>query len=329
MRIRRLLALFLVLIGASLAALLLWDPSPTTELRFDRGKNGIWLGHKWYTGRGVRDDKPVAQAELLDLEENLRRHGILDLFVHVGPALPDGSLRDAPGELLSNLRSAFSDARLLAWVGARVETIPLDEAPFQRNLIAALGGLRAAGFDGVHLDFEPMADYEPGYLELLSRVREAMGPDFIISQATPRASLIGIAPGPLGRSFWSEAFYVDTMKQSDQTVLMAYDSRFAFVKAYIAFVRVQSGLLADWACSVPDHELLIGLPSYEDVPLYSNPEVENLRTASLGVRAALENRSSPTPCVVGVSIYSNWVTDEEEWSDFRRYWMTPERESMP
>ena len=328
MRIRRLLAMFLVLIGASLAALLLWDPSPDTELRFDQGKNGIWLGHKWYTGRGVRDGKAVAPAELLELEENLRRHGILDLFVHVGPALPDGSVKDAPGELLSALRLAFSDARLMAWVGARVETIPLHETSFQHSLIETLKALRRAGFDGVHFDFEPMRDYEPGYLELLSRVRKAMGGDFIISQATPRASLIGISPGPLGRSFWSEAFYVDTMKRSDQTVLMAYDSRFAFVRAYIAFVRIQSGLVADWACSVPDHELLIGLPSYEDVPLYSDPEVENLQTASLGVRAALENRSPSEHCVPGVAIYSNWVTDPEEWSEFRRYWMAPKQELM-
>ena len=138
-------------------------------------------------------------AELVDLEENLRRHGILDLFIHVGPALPDGSLKDAPGELFSDLRSAFSGERVLAWVGARVETIPLDEASFQRSLIATLEGLRAAGFDGVHFDFEPMMDYHPGYLELLSRVRAAMGRDFIISQATPRASPIGIAPWPLGR----------------------------------------------------------------------------------------------------------------------------------
>ena len=140
---------------------------------------------------------------------------------------------------------------------------------------------------------------------------------------------MGISPGPLSRSFWSKDFYVETMRRSDQTVLMAYDSGFNYVKPYVAFVRHQSGLLADWGCSIPGHEVLIGLPSYEDVPLYSNPKVENLRTASLGVRAALEQRSPPAPCVAGVSIYSNWVTDPEEWSDFRRYWMKADRGLSP
>jgi len=320
------MAWFVALILAGAAGLLLWDPAPSTEERFDRSTNGIWLGHKWYTGKNVRTAEPVLPAALVYLEQNLRRHGITDLFVHVGPALPDGTFKDQPGSVLTDLRNAFPSSRMLAWVGARVEGIPLHEPEFHRKLIESIGALEAAGFDGVHFDFEPMAHYEPGYLELLSRVREEMGPGFMISQATPRASLFGLPPGPLGRSFWGKNFYLDTMKRSDQTVLMAYDSRFNSVKAYTAFVRHQSSLLAEWACSVPGHELLVGLPSYEDVPLYSNPEVENLTTASRGVRAALEQHPEPEKCVAGVAIYSNWVTDEDEWREFRDHWMHPEAE---
>ena len=328
MRILRLIAWLFTLMGLGAAAALLWDPSPTTERRFDQERNGIWLGHKWYTGHGVRTAKPVLPIELVRLKENLERHGITDLFVHVGPALPDGTLEDQPGSLLADLREALPSSRLLAWVGARVEGIPLHEPEFHQKLIESLSALESVGFDGVHFDFEPMADYEPGYLELLSRVRDEMGPEFMISQATPRASLFGLPPGPLKRSFWSKDFYLDTMQRSDQTVLMAYDSRFNYIKAYVAFVRHQSGLLAEWACSTPGHELLVGLPSYEDVPLYSNPDVENLKTASLGVRAALEQHSKPEKCVAGVAIYSNWVTDEDEWGDFRAYWMDPVSEGQ-
>jgi hypothetical protein len=317
------MAWLLVLIGSAATAVLLWDPSPTTERRFDRAENGIWLGHKWYTGHSVRTAEPVPAIELVRLKENLDRHGITDLFIHVGPARSDGTLEDEPGRVFADLRKAFPASRLLAWVGARVEGVPLEEAKFHENLIESLVALDSAGFDGVHFDFEPMADFEPGYLELLSRVRDEMGPEFVISQATPRASLFGLPPGPLRRSFWSKDFYLETMRRSDQTVLMAYDSRFNYIKAYMTFVRHQSGLLADWACSIPGHELLVGLPSYEDVPLYSNPKVENLRTASLGVRAAVEQRSEREKCVVGVAIYSNWVTDEDEWRDFRSYWMDP------
>lgn len=323
MRMRRLLVLFVAACGALAVALVLWDPAPETEQRFDRQQNGVWLGHKWYTGRHVRTGESVSANELAQLERNLNRHGIHDLFVHVGPSQEDGSIADQPGRIFFSLRKTFTGARVLAWLGARVETISLASPAFQEKLIDSLKELREAGFDGVHFDFEPMADHEPGYLELLSRVRMKMGPDFMISQATPRASLMGLPPGPLRRSFWSEKFYRATMQRSDQTVLMAYDSRFDYISAYLFFVSHQTGLLADWACSITGHELLIGIPSYEDVPVYSNPNVENIRTASLGVRSALEDRESPTPCLLGVSVYSNWVTDEEEWADFRRYWMEP------
>jgi len=68
--------------------------------------------------------------------------------------------------------------------------------------------------------------------------------------------------------------------------------------------------------------VLIGVPAYEDVPLYSNPLVENIRTASLGVRAALEELDvSSQSCFEGVSVYAHWVVDESEWDDYRRHWL--------
>ncbi|MDE0885925.1 MAG: hypothetical protein OSB70_10365 [Myxococcota bacterium] len=290
-------------------------------MRFDRGTNGIWLGHRWYTGKGVRTGDPVSLVELKELRLNLEKHGITDLFIHVGPALPSGELEDSAGDLFRSLRGVFSEARIFAWVGARVENIPLDSTLFRQELIRSIRGLRSAGFDGVHFDFEPMVDYEPGYLELLTEVRDQFGEGFLISQATPRASFMGLFPGPLRRSYWSQGFYTETMQRSNQTVLMAYDSGLDFITPYIAFVRHQTGLLVDWGCSIPNHEILIGVPAYEDVPLYSNPLVENLRTASLGVRSAIEANREKANCLVGVSIYSNWVTDEDEWGDFRSYWM--------
>ncbi|MDG2334607.1 MAG: hypothetical protein P8Q97_10320 [Myxococcota bacterium] len=318
---RRIAILLLLFFGVCGLLLALWDPTPRTDTRFDRGINGIWLGHKWYTGKGVRTGDLVSQVELEELGLNLEKHGIRDLFIHVGPALPSGELEDSAGDLFKSLRGVFPDARIFAWVGARVENISLDSALFRQELIRSIQRLGSEGFAGVHFDFEPMIDYEPGYLELLAEVRDELGQEFLISQATPRASFMGLFPGPLRRSYWSGGFYTETMQRSNQTVLMAYDSGLDFITPYIAFVRHQTGLLMDWGCSIPGHEILIGVPAYEDVPLYSNPQVENLRTASLGVRSAIEANQEKADCVVGVSIYSNWVTDEGEWKDFRSHWM--------
>ncbi len=113
------------------------------------------------------------------------------------------------------------------------------------------------------------------------------------------------------------------MERSDQTVVMAYDTNLSFQRGYVAFVRHQTNLMIDWACSTPGHEALIGVPTHEDVPLYSDPEIENLATALPGVRSALESQQDEAQCISGVAVYANWVTDESEWQDYQRHWMKP------
>jgi hypothetical protein len=317
------------LIGLSVLLLLLWDPYPTTKTSFDRRENGLWLGHKWYTGYGVRDGVEVTSQESTELIESLDRHGIRHIFIHVGPVDKDGTLPDPPGPTLDTLRSRASGVQMLAWIGARVDRIDLTDPTFKINLLQSISALRKEGFDGVHFDFEPMRDFEAGYLEVLDAVRAQMGGDFIIGQATPRAAPFGIALGPLRRSFWSEEFYRETMARSDQTVVMAYDTTLSFRKGYVAFVRHQTNLMADWACSIPGHEALIGVPAHEDVPIYSNPEIENIHTAALGVRSALESRQADSNCISGIAVYANWVTSDFEWQEYRRHWTNPEETVTP
>jgi hypothetical protein len=312
-----------VIAAATLFSVLSWDPRPGTDTSFDLRQNGLWIGHRWYTGVGVRDGEPVQADEVDDLVDTLQRRGIRYVFVHVGPVLEDGSLADEPGEVLGEIARLAPDVVILAWLGARVDRIPLSSAAFRSGLLETIEELRDSGFVGVHFDFEPLHDQHPGYTDTLIAVRERFGPDFILSQATPRAGPFGVSVGPLRGSFWSEAFYRETMALTDQTVVMAYDSQLEFTKGYVAFVRHQTSLTGQWACETPGHELLIGVPSYEDVPIYSNPQIENLHTSSLGVRAALEASPSLTRCVRGVAVYAHWVTDDEEWNQFERHWTSP------
>jgi hypothetical protein len=312
-----------ILAGALLVSLLHWDPRPTSDRSFDRRTNGLWLGHRWFTGVGVRSAEPVSDRELDALVDTLAQRGIRYAYVHVGPVREDGRIEDAPGPVLGELARRAPDVVLLAWLGARVDRIPLARESFRKGLLETIASLREAGFAGVHFDFEPLHDAHPGYLEALEAVRETFGTGFAISQATPRAGPYGVSVGPLRGSFWSEAFYRATMARSDQTVVMAYDTGLGFTKGYVAFVRHQTEHLVRWACETPGHELLIGIPSYEDVPTYSDPEVENLRTASLGVRAALEAIEPPPACFAGVAVYAYWVTDDAEWRDFDAHWTAP------
>jgi hypothetical protein len=111
------------------------------------------------------------------------------------------------------------------------------------------------------------------------------------------------------------------MDIANQSVVMAYDTKISFSKLYVAYVRHQTALLTRWGCKSPEHEVLIGVPSYEDNPAYSDPKVENIANAALGVRAALEAKDKDMPCFTGISIYAQWVTDQREWTQFIDYWL--------
>ena len=292
---------------------------PNSERGFDTAANGIWVGHRWYTGREVRSGDRVPESEIEPLVARLRGAGIRHLYVHAGPLLEDGSIEDSAGPIFSMLRRAYPEGVFLAWLGARVEKVRLGEEDWRRAVVRVVD----EGFDGVHFNLEPIRDGHPGYLELLSSVRAAMGDSWTISQATPRSAPFGIAVGPLRRNFWSGAFYRATMDIADQTVLMAYDTNLPLRIAYVAFVRNQTRRLVDWSCAAAKHEVLIGLPAYHDDPEYADPSVENIENAALGVRSALESHSGDASCFRGVSIYANWVTDDDEWLQFERAWRRP------
>jgi hypothetical protein len=311
-----LLAVAVMAVSAA-AGWALWQPSPRSGQKFDRGLNGLWVGHQWYTGRKVRGGALLGRAERQAFVKRLQLHHIKWVFVHAGPLNDDGTISDAPTAFSAQLRKDTPDIEWIPWVGGDTRKLHLADREWRKSVVATAMMLRDAGFRGVHLDLEPIHDGEPGYLELFDELRAALGPNFLLSHATRRTGPFGLG---LGNWFWSESFYRAAMARTDQTVLMAYDTSFRLKKNYIGFVAHETGLLLDWACAAPPHRVLIGIPSYEDVPRLSNPKVENIENASLGVRAALEDKPSRLACLDGVAVYAEWVTDEDEWAAYEKSW---------
>lgn len=320
-RVIRLVALVIL---SGILAWLLWNPYAATEQRFDRGRNGLWVGHKWYTGVGVRSDVPLEEAELRQFAELLSHQRIRYAYVHVGPLLADGSIEDSVGESFAELQRLAPDTLFLAWLGGLVQRFDMEDPAWRRASVDTIERLRDEGFDGVHLNIEPLEDHHPGYIDLLKLVRQRLGGEFVLSHATRRAGPYGLAPALVGSAAWSGDFYRETMALTDQTVLMAYDTKSDIEKHYVGFVKHQTQLLVEWGCEFPGHQVLIGVPAYEDVPLYSNPEIENVPTAVAGVRAALEELGAGRACFEGIAVYANWVTDDAEWASYRRHWLDTE-----
>lgn len=305
----------LLLLSTALLLLAPGAPAP----RFDTGRNGIWIGHQWYTGRHVKTGRPIPIEERRALLGRLRENGFRHIYLHAGPLLPDGSIRDRHGPEFQALLREAPDLVFLAWIGGGTRRLDLASERFRRATVATAFQLRDAGFHGIHLDIEPLRDGHPGYLKLLRDLRSALGRDFILSHATRRAGPFGLSPGLMKRWFWSEKFYRDTMALTDETVLMGYDTTLDTGLLYTEFVRHETRLLLRWGCEVPGHKVLIGIPSFEDSGV-SNPDAENIPNAARGVRAALADLGGAPDCFEGVALYAEWVTSPGEWRQFQKEW---------
>ena len=123
-----------------------------------RDRNAVWLGHAWVDGE--RDG-----TDLDALARRLRGSGTRDLYVHTGPLEFDGRL-DAglhPGarDMIRRMHTALPGVRVQAWLGQVLshdgsEGLHLDDPATRDRIRDSAAQVLAAGFDGVHLDLEPM-----------------------------------------------------------------------------------------------------------------------------------------------------------------------------
>lgn len=319
----KLALIFATLLGM---AWLAWDPFPSTGQSFDLRSNGLWIGHKWYTGRRVDNGAEVGEGEVDAIVRQAEEFGIRFLYMHAGPVRADGSVRDSQGSVGRSLltKAQGKNIIVLPWLGSIVDSGTFMDPSWTDGFIRTVEGLRDEGYTGVHLDFEPLRDWHPGYIGLLETLRQSLGGNFVLSHATRRAGPFGVSLGVMDSWFWSSSFYRSTMAVADQTVLMAYDTRLPSKKLYAAFASHETRTLLQLSGNTPDHRLQIGIPSYEDAPQTSDPRVENIPMAARGVRAGLEALDPAARAQFeGVAIYSNWVTDAREWEDFRGEWINP------
>jgi|TARA_B100000315_G_scaffold229240_1_gene238697 hypothetical protein len=312
--------MLVMLFAASTVSFAALQTDSTDPPYFDSGTNGLWVGYQWLTGINVRTGRPVSEHETEQFLELIKNRGIRYVFVRAGPVLPSGEIAQKPGVFFHQLQERDPETMYLPWVTGDLEQLDLFSPIWRKAFIDQLEQLRHQGARGIHLNIEPISDSEPGYLDLLHEIRLELGSSFFISHATRSAGLWGVSFGELKQYLWSGKFYRSTMTQANQTVVMAYNTRLKQEMAYTAFVEHQTSLLVDWGCGLPGHHILIGVPAYEHAPRYSDPATENIRTASRGIRSALNNAEDDVKCFDGVSVYAHWTTDSTEWADFRTYW---------
>ncbi|MET9258298.1 hypothetical protein [Streptomyces sp. NPDC003717] len=319
------LALLLPLLAAETALRINYAGDPADGTR-TRHRDAIWLGHAWVDGRKT-------DADLAALARRLQTTGISDLYVHTGPLEHDGTL---PASVypkarwfLDGVHRALPGVRVQAYLGDVLATetpdgMRLEKAATRAAVVRSARQVLDAGYQGVHLDLEPLHSGDRNYLALLDDVRALTRS----RHAALSVAAHQIDPLPGFHAFWgtvtnhpkwwSQHFFGQVARRVDQIAVMSYDTMQPLRSTYGGYVAQQTSLALE--ATPPTTDLLMGLPFYHENRFGHWAHAETVPAAVRGVRLGL-SRTDADRARFGVALYIDFAATEGDWTAYRDGWV--------
>ena len=289
------------------------DPAPHP---FNQDRNAVWLEHRWL-------ERAHDPAEMEQFLSGLEARGVAYVFPHLIPFDRAGRLpphdREQMRRFLAAARKAAPEMKVLPWVGGlrvgykrmRPGTIDLADLTQRQMIVAECRGLMDEGFDGVHINIEPVDDGNVDLLALLRALRTAVGDGLLSISAIRRARCA--CPSP---HFWTPtptcAWAADR-----QVVTVTYDTTLPTPSLYRRYGRAGSTLTQ--RATRARARVLVGVPTYDQTGLMHRAGVETPENALLGVVSGLRGLGAGGT-FEGIALYAEWTTDDDEWAAYERLW---------
>ncbi len=288
---------------------------------FNQNRNAVWLEHRWL-------EKAHSVEEMEQMFRFLDHHGIVYAYPHLIPFDGAGRLplhnREQMRALLSTARRVAPGMKVLPWVGglrvgykrSKPGTLNLEDLGQRQRIVAECRGLMDEGFDGIHVNVEPVANGDDDFLALLRALRTAIGGGILSLSAT--------RPGPMAPAFapnffWTADYYARIADSADQVVLMTYDTALPTPGLYRRYVAYAAEAVNATLARTSRTRVLVGIPTYKDTGLMHRKGVETTENALLGVVAGLRGRTGGGT-FEGVALYAEWTTDPGDWEVYERVW---------
>ncbi|WP_433597585.1 hypothetical protein ACQPXH_17450 [Nocardia sp. CA-135953] len=288
------------------------------------GRDALWLGHAWLDGRKT-------EADVSQLANILSGTGIKDLYVHTGPLEHDGSLR---AELSPQARwfvqvahRMLPGVRVQSWLGDIVapefDGLNLEDVASRDRATASANRVLDLGFDGIHLDLEPVRSGSPGFLALLDQVHGMTERRHVLLSASaptidplPGLHSAGLVLAGHGK-WWSQSYFAQVTRRVEQVAVMSYDTAMPVLALYGGYVAQQTRLALQ--VTPPNVDLLMGAPAFWANDLGHRGRAETVAGAIRGIRLGLD-RTTPGRKAFGVALYIDFAATPQDWADFRRDW---------
>ena len=311
----------LVVLGIAAGVYVAYAPYGDTAAHpFNQDRNAVWLEHRWL-------EKPHSVEEMEQMFRFLDHHGIVYAYPHLIPFDSAGRLplhnREQMRAFLASARRVAPNMKVLPWVGglrvgykrSRPGTIDLGDLGQRQRIVAECRGLMDEGFDGIHVNVEPIANGDDDYLALLRALRAAVGTGILSLSATRPGP---VAPAFAPNFFWTADYYARIADSADQVVLMTYDTAIPTPGLYRRYVAYAAATVTANLARSHRTRVLVGIPTYDETGLMHRKGVETPENALLGVVSGLRGRTGGT--FEGVALYAEWTTDPEDWAVYERVW---------
>ncbi|GGT69574.1 glycosyl hydrolase family 18 protein [Streptomyces coeruleorubidus] len=299
------------------------DPAQGTHTR---NRDALWLGHAWVDGR-------KKDADVTALARRLQGTGIRDLYVHSGPLEHDGTLPesvyprarwfiDAVHEKLPGIRVQAFLGDVLAGEGA--DGMVLEKPDTRAAVVRSARQILDTGYEGIHLDLEPMPSGDRDYLTLLDALRrETRSRDAQLSVAAHQIDPLPALHTVFGLftdhpKWWSQEFFGQVARRVDQIAVMSYDTAQPLEGTYGGYVAQQTSLALE--VTPPSTDLLMGLPFYWESNFDHWGHAETVPAAVRGVRLGL-SRTDADRSRFGVALYIDFAATEADWSAYKEDWV--------
>jgi hypothetical protein len=234
------------------------------------------------------------------------------------PADERGRLPKTSAQQIEMFLDEFSGFRVMPWVGGpNGDQVRLNDKKWRAGFVESISDLFTTHprLAGVHINIEPMTSGDTNFLTLLDELRVTL----------PKEKLISIAAYPPPTRFqpfadvhWSQDYFQQVARRSNQMVVMMYDTGLNKSKLYQHLMSAWTIEALDWSGST---SVLLGVPTYSDTGVdYHNPKVENLENALLGIHRGLATKPLPAN-YQGVAIYCEWETDTNEWQYLENHFL--------
>ena len=310
-----------VVVGIAAGVYVAYAPYGDTAAHpFNQDRNAVWLEHRWL-------EKPHSAEEMEQMFRFLDHHGIVYAYPHLIPFDSAGRLplhnREQMRAFLASARQVAPNMKILPWVGglrvgykrSRPGTLDLGDLGQRQRIVAECRGLMDEGFDGIHLNVEPVANGDDDYLALLRALRAAVGTGILSLSATRPGP---VAPAFAPNFFWTADYYARIADAADQVVLMTYDTAIPTPSLYRRYVAYASATVTADLARSHRTRVLVGIPTYDEYGFMHRKGVETPENALLGVVSGLRGRTGGT--FEGVALYAEWTTDPEDWAVYERVW---------